>query len=98
MVDYYGRWTYKPDTPKEKKCDLDRLADEILRQIKESNDQTGSNEEIETTVENVVDNIYLLLADDIEEMETFDVGEIMELVAMSGGLTEFDFWLMDGEE
>lgn len=98
MVDYYGRWTYEPDTPSEKKCDLDRLADKILRQIKESNDQTGSNEEIKTTVENVVDNIYLLLADDIEEMETFDVSEIMELVAMSGGLAEFDFWLVESEE
>ncbi len=29
MVDTYGRWTYIPDTPPEKKCDMDRLADAI---------------------------------------------------------------------
>ena len=30
MVDTYGRWTYEPDTPEEKKCDCDRIADWIL--------------------------------------------------------------------
>ena len=29
MIDYYGQWTYEPDTPKEKKCDCDRIADWI---------------------------------------------------------------------
>lgn len=29
MVDTYGRWTYIPGTPEEKKCDYDRLADAI---------------------------------------------------------------------
>lgn len=97
MVDYYGRWMYERNTPKEKKCDLDRLADEIIRQINKSNDYFGRNDKIKTTVENIVDNIYLLFADDIEEMGTFDVDEIMELVAMSGGIDEFDYWLVESE-
>lgn len=29
MINYYGQWTYEPDTPKEKKCDCDRIADWI---------------------------------------------------------------------
>jgi len=29
MVDNYGRWTYEPNTPEEKKCDCDRIADWI---------------------------------------------------------------------
>ena len=91
MVDYYGNWTYEPDTPEEKKCDLDRLADEILRQIKEGNDQTGNDYQIETTIENVTVMVYLHLKDEIDEMESFDVGEIMELVQLSGGIHEFDY-------
>lgn len=70
MVDYYGNWTYEPDTPEEKKCDLDRLADEILRQIKEGNDQTGNDYQIETTIENVTVMVYLHLKDEIDEMES----------------------------
>lgn len=30
MVDYYGHWTYEQNTPKEKKCDLDIVADWIM--------------------------------------------------------------------
>ena len=30
MVDAYGRWTYKSDTPEQKKCDCDRIADWIF--------------------------------------------------------------------
>ena len=92
MVDVYGRWIYEPNTPEEKKCDFDRLADEIQKQIKESNDQCGGNFQIETTIENLVTMIYLHLKDEIDEMETFDVAAIMEIVAESGGLKEFDYF------
>lgn len=92
MVDVYGRWTYEPHTPEEKKCDFDRLADEIHKQIKESNDQCGGNFQIETTIENLVTMIYLHLKDEIDEMETFDVAAIMEIVAESGGLREYDYF------
>lgn len=30
MVDWYGRWTYEPNTSEEEKCDCDRVADWIL--------------------------------------------------------------------
>lgn len=92
MIDYYGNWTYEPNTSEEKKCDFDRLADEILKQIKESNDQTGENKQIETTIENLVIMIYLHLKDEIDEMKTLNVNEIMELVSETGGLAEFDYY------
>ena len=25
MVDWYGKWTYEPNTPEEEKCDYDRM-------------------------------------------------------------------------
>lgn len=92
MVDYYGEWTYEENTPEEKKCDFDRLADEITKQIRESNERFRENKQIETTIENVVTMIYLHLMDEIDEMGTFDVDEIMQLVAESGGIAEFDYY------
>ena len=38
MVDgWTGQWTYDPNTPEDKKCDLDRAADMILRSYKPQN-------------------------------------------------------------
>lgn len=95
-TDIYGNWIYEPDTPEEEKCDFDILADEILRQIEESNDQCGENEQIETSIENLVVMIYLHFKDEIDDMiddiGIFDVDTIMELVAESGGLKEFDYF------
>lgn len=94
--DVYGNWIYEPNIPEEKKCDFDILADEILRQIEESNDQCGENEQIETSIENLVVMIYLHFKDEIDDMiddiGIFDVDTIMELVAESGGLKEFDYF------
>ena len=66
--DVYGNWIYEPNIPEEKKCDFDILADEILRQIEESNDQCGENEQIETSIENLVVMIYLHFKDEIDDM------------------------------
>lgn len=44
MVDVYGRWTYEPDTPEEKKCDCDRIADWVREK----------GYKPETTIENLV--------------------------------------------
>ncbi len=94
--DVYGNWIYEPNIPEEKKYDFDILADEILRQIEESNDQCGENEQIETSIENLVVMIYLHFKDEIDDMiddiGIFDVDTIMELVAESGGLKEFDYF------
>lgn len=49
MVDYYGRWTYEPNTPEEKKCDCDRIADWI----------TDQQYKVQTSMENLVENIIL---------------------------------------
>lgn len=49
MVDVYGRWTYEPDTPEEKKCDCDRIADKIIQ----------SGYKVKTTIENLVEMIIL---------------------------------------
>ena len=29
MIDIFGHWTYEPNTPEEKKCDMDIVADMI---------------------------------------------------------------------
>ena len=47
MVDYYGQWTYEPDTSEEKKCDCDRIADWIKEKDYKS----------KTTIENLVQMI-----------------------------------------
>lgn len=33
MVDFYGNWTYEPNTPEKDKCDCDRIADEVMKYL-----------------------------------------------------------------
>lgn len=84
MVDTYGRWTYEPNTPEEKKCDCDRIADWII--------STGY--QVETSIENVVE-LIIAYAEDWYASERdnwkYNFEDVKEYVENSGGIAEFDF-------
>lgn len=84
MVDTYGRWTYEPDTPEEKKCDCDRIADWII--------STGY--QVETSIENLVE-LIISYAEDWYTSERdyweYNFEDVKEYVENSGGIAEFDF-------
>lgn len=52
MVDWYGRWTYVPNTPERKKCDMDKIADYIMEHYVKNGYQ------IKTSIENLAENVY----------------------------------------
>ena len=87
MVDTYGRWTYFSDEPKEKWCDLDRIAHWIEDQ----------GYQPETSLENLV--IVLALhfechveSEDMEWPEPEKlVAEVAQYVECSGTLRDFDY-------
>ena len=86
MVDTYGRWTYEPNTPEEKKCDCDRVADWII--------STGYKNElsIESLTEMVISYAEEFYKDEFENNEwNFDLEYIKQYVEDSGGLLEFDY-------
>lgn len=94
MVDVYGRWTYEPDTPEEKKCDCDRIADWVIEK----------GYEPETTIENLVQMIiaHFDSPDHYGEYnaetgcggygDEFTVEECKRYVEESGGFKEFDYF------
>ena len=94
MVDYYGQWTYEPDTPEEKKCDCDRIAD----WIKEKDYKP------KTTIENLVQMIiaHFDSPDHYGEYDAetgyggygdeFTIEECKRYVEESGGIKEFDYF------
>lgn len=88
MVDTYGRWTYEPNTPEEKKCDCDRIADWII--------STGY--QVETSIENLVE-LIISYAEDwyITEYDYWEYNfeDVKEYVENSGGIAEFDFELFE---
>lgn len=93
MVDVYGRWTYEPDTPEEKKCDLDRLADWIME----------NGYKPKTSVENLAFMIMIHFdrpdnyGEENEETgsggygESYTLEECKRYVEDSGGFSEFDY-------
>ena len=87
MVDTYGRWTYFSDEPKEKWCDLDRIAHWIEDQ----------GYQPETSMENLVVMIALHLESHLEEMdqawpEPECIADVLkEFVFMCGTLRDFDY-------
>lgn len=89
MVDTYGRWTYEPDTPEEKKCDSDRIADAIVK----------SGYEIKTTIEHLV-NMIILIFDCLDIYNGYNgeygtewsVEGCLQYVEDSGGFAEFDYY------
>lgn len=94
MVDVYGRWTYEPDTPEEKKYDCDRIADWVREK----------GYEPKTNIENLVQMIiaHFDSPDHYGEYDAetgcggygdeFTVEECKRYVEESGGFKEFDYF------
>lgn len=93
MVDGYGRWTYEANTPEEKKCDMDRIADWIMEKKYIP----------KTSIENLVTMIVLHFdcPDNYGEYDPetgfggygdgFTIDECKRYVEDSGGFSEFDY-------
>ena len=89
---FTGEWTYEPNTPENKKCDMDRIAEAVLQYA----------DKFKTTLENVC---YMVCADYEDAIEsvgrTENQGYIRELEKYSSedldaflydmnGITEYD--------
>ena len=85
MVDWYGNWSEEEnyDTyPPEKWCAYDHMAAWIRK----------SGYSIKTTMENLIDMIFLHYDGELEDTgEEFTVEGCQEYVECSGGLKEFDY-------
>lgn len=94
MVDIYGNWTYEPNTPEEEKCDCDRIADEVMKQLANIPPQCRLyNYKIETSIEHIVEMIYVCLEEFIEAQEEFNAEEIVnEAMEYGCGIDEFDYY------
>lgn len=87
MVDTYGRWTYVPGTPEEKKCDCDRIADWIT--------------EIGYTPKISIEHLVLMILSHFDSPDTFEqwpeygtgftVESCIHYVQDSRGPAEFDY-------
>lgn len=83
MVDWYGRWTYEPNTPEEKKCDYDRMAEYIISQ----------GYEPETDLENLITMIFSHYDFELEETgEDFTMEGCIEYINNTGSLADFDYY------
>lgn len=94
MVDTLGRWKYEKDTPQEKKCDMDIVADMIRE----------SGYEPQTDLENLVVMVILNFENETEDSSseffpTYDFENMMinsdglkDFVEASGGWKEFDYY------
>ena len=85
MVDYYGRWTYEPNTPEDKKCDCDRVADYII----------GTGYQVKTSIENLTELLISYAESwyrsEINKDWEFNVEDVITYAEESGGFSEFDF-------
>ena len=84
MVNNCGHWIYEPNTPTEKKCDCDRLADWIIR--------TGY--QVKTSIENLTEMIISYAEDwysSERENWEYNLDDVIEYVENSGGIEEFDW-------
>ena len=94
MVDTLGRWTYELNTPDEKKCDMDIVADMI----------TEDEYKPVTDLENLVTIVILHFESETEDsssrffptydFETMRINAegLREFVKASGGWKEFDYY------
>ena len=80
MVDWYGVWTYEPNTPEEKKCALDRIADYFV----------AKGFKPETTIENCVEQAVNCCCKELSDLESAE--EMIDDIEMCGGLREYDWW------
>lgn len=81
MVDIYGRWIYEPNTPEEKKCDCDRIADWIC--------EKGYTPK--TSIEHLVHMIILMFDCCGNYGEYDEESGCKRYVDDSGGFKEFDY-------
>ena len=93
MVDNYGRWTYEPNTPEEKKCACARIADWICEKVYTP----------KTSIEHLVHMIILMFdcCDNYGEYDEesgcggygdeFTIEGCKRYVEDSGGFKEFDY-------
>lgn len=95
MVDYFGNWTYEKDTPLEKRCDLDRIAQMI----------EGNGYKPKTTIENLTEMIALsydgylsdndtdfyVLVDDPDSL-SINPDDVKCFVEANGGFDFFDYY------
>lgn len=94
MVDFYGNWTYEPNTPEKDKCDCDRIADEVMKYLDNIEPQSRLyGYKIETSIEHIVEMIYAYLEDFINEQKEFNAEEIVnEAMEYGCGIDEFDYY------
>ena len=87
MVDIYGRWTYNPSEPREKWCDLDRIAHWIEDQ----------GYVPQTSMENLVVHLALHFESDCKDIgkdwpdSDVLIDDIALFVEQSGTLSDFDY-------
>lgn len=97
MVDQYGRWTYQENTPDNKKCDMDLVADWIMRK----------NYKPLTNIENLAVMVVLHYEGALEEAASegkeyfamvdnnndpmINIDDVEAFVEATGGLKEFDY-------
>jgi hypothetical protein len=85
MVDFFGRWHEEKDYstyPQEKWCAYDHMAAWIR----------GKGYEPQTSMENLIDMIFLHYDGECEEQEKeFSIEDCMEFVKASGGIKIFDY-------
>lgn len=84
MTNNLGCWWYESNTPTNKKCWLDRIADWI----------TSTGHKVETTIENVaimITSHWKLEMEDRQEQED-TIENCIQFVEESGGIGEFDYW------
>ncbi len=94
MVNNLGVWTFEPDTPEDKKCNMDLIAEYII----------GKGYVPKTTLENLCCKILLHYETDLESEgfgyfcvgenpngNMIDIEDVDCYVEASGGIAEFDY-------
>ena len=61
MVDTYGRWTYVPDTPDDRKCDLDIIADVVTTKY--------NFRPVNITLESFCEYIFTFIEDELSDRD-----------------------------
>lgn len=94
MVDTFGHWIYKPNTPKENQCDMDCVAELIL----------ASGYKPNTDLENLVCMLILHFEGETEDSSseffptynfksmTINIDGLKNFVEASGGFKAFDYY------
>lgn len=84
MTNNLGCWWYESNTPINKKCWFDRIADWI----------TSTGYKVETTIENVaimITSYWEIEMEDRQEQED-TIENCIQFVEESGGIGEFDYY------